>query len=130
LYYNYDDDDEYYYGQSMCGAGEGSGNILSPDDSVQFHSFASTAGSNNSNSSNSNGKVNDSSSSSSSSASSSVSIALARSGVLCNLAEAHNVLGETDRATERLSDALKALQSIQTEAPHHCAPALGRVLGK
>ena len=126
MYYNYDDDDDeyYYYGQSMCGAGEGSGNILSPDDSMQFHSFASTDGSNNSNSSNSNGKVNDSSSSSS------VSIALARSGVLCNLAEAHNVLGETDRATERLSDALKALQSIQTEAPHHCAPALGRVLGK
>lgn len=57
------------------------------------------------------------------------SLAVAVSGALCNLAEAHNTLGELDRATERLSDSLKLLQTVQHEDPYGCAPALGRVLG-
>ena len=111
----------------MCGGA--AGNVLSPDDSVKFHSFSNNNDSNSNSNSESGDKARDFSASTAST-SSSVSIALARSGVLCNLAEAHNVLGELDRATERLSDALRALQTVQNEAPLRCGPALGRVLGK
>lgn len=126
--------------QSMCGAPSSSfsssssssggitqsGNLLSPDDSVQYHSFSSTStttSSSSSSSSNSDAVASEDSHSA-------TAIPIALSGLLCNLAEAHNATGDLDRATEYLSNALKALQDVQHGAPYVCAPALGRVLGE
>lgn len=124
-------------GSVTSGAWSGAGNVLSSDDSVQYHSFTSGSSSNSSSSNSGNsGSGNNTSDTSKVSddtgndISTTVSVAIARCGVLCNLAEAHNALGDVDRATKRLSEALKALKSVQDVAPYQCAPALGHVLGE